>query len=183
MKRAVALVLLFSALGGILTFIRVGRLWGGPSGPLPTDASLTAGFHAHENQLDTLAAKALADSQLIGAGHDPMLGRFSIYVRHTPRAARLLTDDEVRSTGRSDYRKLLDQTGFRNLSRAEDGKRIWFVVRVAHGVRKGVLYSKEPLKPERASLDSLEAAVRESFGAAYVPLAPGWYLFLESRAE
>jgi hypothetical protein len=75
---------------------------------------------------DALATMALADTHFVGAGHDWMLLRFDVFVHHTPQADRMLTDVEVRATGRSNHRRLLDRAGVPAISRARDGGAIWF---------------------------------------------------------
>jgi hypothetical protein len=155
-------------------------LKGAPAGSaetFPSDASLRARFRAHRAAFDSLATKALADSQLVGAGQDPMFRRFSVYVKDSPRFDRLLSDDEVRATDRGDYRRLLGSTGLPSISRREGS--VIFMATARHVARKGILYSIEPRQPVRKSLDGLERAGAGRFEAGYVPLAPRWYLFLE----
>lgn len=171
------------SIGALASLLAGERLWGDRMGPIPPDAVLTERFREHASDLDTLAAAALADTALVGAAYDPILLRFSVYVRHTPRADRLLSDAEVRSTGRSAYRRLLDRAGLRGLQRGHDGASVRFQVRSAGGVRKGIVYSTKPLAPVRPSLDGLEREVRRTWTPAFAALTPGWYLFLEPRPE
>jgi hypothetical protein len=157
-----------------------GWLWWNLFRPLPSDAQLQRLFQEHRAELDRLAAMALADTQLVGAGHDWMLMSFGVYVLDTPRFNRRLSDDEVRSSRRIELRRLLDRAGLPSVSRSGKGDAVWFVVMShAGGARKGIVYSERPLKPAVSSLDSLERVRSPSGQAGYVTLAPRWSLFLE----
>jgi hypothetical protein len=150
-------------------------------GPLPSDASLRAMFEEHRGEFDALAARALADAELVGAGHDWMLMRFDVFVRDTPRQDRMLMDREVRSTGRLEYLRLLDRAGLTSVSRARTGSLLWFTVKSNFRARKGIVYSVGPLAPVRLSLDDLERTARGTVPTGYLPLAPSWYLYLTPR--
>ncbi len=167
------------AIGGIMLLVVVGWLWWNRFRPLPSDALLRRRFHDHRGELDRLAAMARADSQLVGAGHDWMLMRFSVFVRDTPRFNRMLTDEEARATGRLELRRLLDRVGMPSISRSAEGNAIWFVVMSHGGARKGIVFSEKPLAPTRSSLDGLEQVRSAYVTPGYVPLAPRWFLFLE----
>src|SRR5262245_27117597 len=174
-------IVILAALGGVGILLTCTWAWGMFFRPLPSDDTLHRQFQAHREDLEALAAIALADTLLVGAGHDPMLMRFTVFVRDSPRFNRMLTDGEVRGTGRFELRERLDRVGLPAISRAGDGSFVWFVVRSNVHARKGIVYSEKPLKPVRASLDGLD---RASFGDArhgYVALAPRWFLFLEPR--
>lgn len=159
----------WGSLAGVAILIVVGSLSCGRSLPLPSDAELTTRFREHRSEFDSLAAMALADTQLVGLG---TLGRFEVFVRDTSPYNRRLTDDEVRATGRSEFRRLIDRAGVPSLSRSAEGDRVWFVVVSNGGTRKGLMYSQRPMEPLLTSLDG-----RDSSG--YVPLAPRWFLFVE----
>ena len=146
--------------------------------PLPSDASLRARFEAHRSEFEALAATAVADTQLVGASHDWMLMRFTVFVHGSSGFNRMLSDGEVRATGRSDYRRLLDRAETRSLSRSRDGETVWFVDLSTISARKGIVYSEEPLAPLRTSLDGLERA--SYLAPTYVALAPRWFLFVHS---
>ena len=165
------------AVSGIALLSLVGWLWWNLLRPLPSDVELERRFREHRQDLDTLVAMAVADTQLVGMGHDPMLMRFVVFVHDRPQFNRLLTDGEVRATGRSEYRPRMGRAGIPALSRARGGDAVWFVVRSRIGARKGYVYSEKPLAPLRHSLDGFERASAGSSG--YVPLAPRWFLFLE----
>lgn len=167
----------FVAFSGVALLGLVGGLWWNLLRPLPPDAELERRFREHREELDTLVAMAVADTQLVGVGHDPLLMRFVVFVHDSPRFNRMLSDGEVRATGRSEYRRRMGRAGVPALSRARGGDAVWFVVRSRIGVRKGYVYSEKPLAPLRSSLDGLERASAGSSG--YVALAPRWFLFLE----
>lgn len=169
-----------AGLAGLMLLIVAWGLWSSRVRPLPSDVVLRKQFHDHRSELDQLAAMAQADTQLVGAGHDWILRRFSVYVRDTPRFNRLLSDEEVRSTGRLELRRLLDRSGLRSISRSTKGDAIRFVVMSHGGARKGIVFSEMPLAPTRASLDGLERVRATYVASGYAALAPRWYLFLES---
>lgn len=172
------LLLVLAAIGGavLLVFgVWVGRHF---LGPLPPDSTLRTQFEAHQGEFDALAAMALADSQLVGAGHDPMLLRFTLFLKDSPKSNRMLTEEQVRATGRSEYRRLLDRAGLGSISRSS--RAVYFVVRTNLKARKGFLFSEQPLGPMQRSLDGLDVEVDGYVHSGYVALAPHWYLFLES---
>lgn len=174
----VRLLLVLAAIGGAVLLVL--GVWVGRHffGPLPADSILRAQFEAHRGEFDALAAMALADSQLVGAGHDPMLSRFTVFIKDTPRFNRVLTEEEVRATGRSEYRRLLDRAGLGSISRSPSA--IWFVVRTNSKAKKGFLFSERPMAPVEPALDGLDVEVNGYVRSGYVALAPRWYLFLES---
>lgn len=149
-------------------------------GPSPSDASLTRKFREHRQDFDALAKLALADTAFVGAGHDPWLRRFTVYVRDTPHSNRRLTDDEARASGRGQYRRLLDRAGVPAISRGHDGISVRFVVSSKGEARKGILYSELPLEPVGESLDGVSGPIVSRWHG-YVVLAPRWYLFHEPR--
>lgn len=151
--------------------------------PLPSDTALRSRFVEHRADLEALAAKALADSQLVGAGHDPVQMRFVVYVRDSPRSDRRLGQGEVNATGRFTYRTLLDRAGLGSISRQSDGGAVWFPVGggAGSGAMKGIVYSVQEPTPLRGSLDGLERAGRGYIQAAYVSLGPHWYLYLHPK--
>lgn len=165
--------------GGVLLFAAGAWMGCTPARPLPPDASLGARFREHRKEFDALAAMALADTHLVGAGHDPLLMRFTVFVRDTPHANRMLTDEGVRATGRSEYRGLLDRAGIPSIARSREGHSVRFVVMSRGGARKGIIYSEDTLDPLRTSLDGEEPPGAANQGPGYVPLAPRWFLFLE----
>ena len=153
-------------------------LWWHGFRPLPSDASLKSRFSAHRSDFDSLAAMALADTQLVRAAHDPMLMRFTVFVHDNERFDRMLPETEVQATGRAGLRRLIDRAGVPSLSRTGDEVR--FVVRSNWGKgRKGYIYSPRELKPLRQSLDELGRTSAGLGESGYVPLAPRWFLFLE----
>ena len=168
------------AVAGVMLLSIVGWLWWSLFRPLPSDAQLHRLFRDHRAELDPLAAMALADTQLVGAGHDWRLRGFGVYVRDTPRFNRRLTDREVRATGRIELCRLLNRAGLPAISRSGTGDALRFVV-MSHpgGARKGIAYSERPLAPAVASLDSLERRSSALGESGYVILAPRWFLFLE----
>jgi hypothetical protein len=155
----------------------------GTEAKLPTDARLESLFRGHEDDFRELAALAVADTLLVGAGYDPMLRRFSIYVHDTPQADRLLNDRDVSVSGRGAYKRLLDRAGLRHLARSADGTAVRFQVASNANARKGIVYSVAPLAPLRASLDGQDVEARRSWRPAYILLAPRWYLYVEPRPE
>jgi hypothetical protein len=167
------------AVGGILLLVGAGRLWWHYFRPLPSDALLRERFHDHRAQLDQLAAMARADTQLVGASHDPMLMRFTVFVRDTPSSRRLLTDGEARATGRTELGRFLDRAGLPAISRSADGNTVWFVAASSTEARKGFVFSLNPLAPVRSSLDGLDRGGPGYALSGYVPLAPRWFMFLE----
>jgi hypothetical protein len=150
---------------------------------LPTDARLESLYRGHERDLHELAALAIADTLLVGAGYDPILRRFSIYVRDTPQADRLLNARDVHASGRGVYQKLLDRSGLRCISRSSDGTAVRFVVASNADARKGLIYSTKLLTPVRPSVDGMSREARRFWRSFYVSLEPGWYVFLEPRPE
>jgi len=157
---------------GAVALVVSGCIVGCAARPLPTDASLRSRFERHRSEFDSLATIARADSQLVGAGHEPT--GFDVFVRDTSAYHHRLTDDETRATGRLALSRLLERAGVPSIARAADGASIRFVVAVSGGLRKGIVCSDQPLEPVRASLDGPEPG-----GAGYVPLAPRWFLFVE----
>ena len=152
-------------------------LWWQFFGPLPGDAALRARFSDHRAELDSLAAMACADSQLVGTGRSPT--GFSVFVRDTSAFNRRLTESELATSGRSAYGRLLGRAGLPSLSRQRDAKVVRFVVKSNQTRLKGILYSEKPVGPLVSSLDGRERAIVERTGSAYVALAPRWFLFLE----
>lgn len=170
-----SLTLAAAACAGILVYAALVS----PFRQLPSDAIVTARFRAHRAELDALVAKALPDSALVGAGQGPAFPGLSVYVRDRPGSSRKLLPDQVRATGRSEYAALLHRAGIPSLSRSGDGNLVWFTLVSNTRARKGFVYSTQPLTPVRESLDGLEDEVGSGrLAAAFVPLAPGWYLFL-----
>lgn len=169
------------AIAGTLLLVTVGWMGWSLSRPLPSDAVLRSRFHDHRAELDRLAAIAQADTHLVGAGHDPWLMRFTVYVHDTPAFDRMLSDHEVRATGRAELLRLLDRAGLPSVGRSRDGGTVWFAVRSRWGVRKGIVFSERPLSPTRPSLDGLERDLASGVPPAYVVLAPRWYVFLMPR--
>lgn len=167
-----------AAMAGMLLLIGGAGPLQNLSRPLPSDASLRVRFREHRREFDALARMALADTQLAGAGHDPLLRQFNVFVHDTPQHDRMLTGDEVRATGRSEIRRLLERAGLPALSRSREGDAVWFVVMSRAEARKGIVYSKKPMTPLRKSLDGLERAGAGYVTAGYVRLAPEWFLFL-----
>lgn len=165
------------AIGVLLAyFVLVGAWWAwNLTRPLPSDAVLKARFREHRDEFDSLAVAALADTQFVGAAHDWMTLQFEVYVRDTPSNDRMLSPSEVFATGRSKYRRLLDRAGIPAVSRR--GGEALFVVGSRDAARKGILYSTKARAPMCATLDGLEKA--RSIDAAFVALAPHWYLFIE----
>jgi len=131
-----------------------------------SDAALRKRFSGHRAAFDSLATMALADTQLVGLQPD------MVFVRDTATQNRRLTDEEVRTSGRSTLGSLLQRTGLPALSRERNGGAIWFVVISHDGTRKVYVYSRERREPV---LDSLDGSPQ--YG--YVALAPGWFLFLQ----
>ena len=175
-KSLVGPLLALASVGGVIAFAV--WLWWNLFRPLPSDASLSSRFHAHRSDFDSLATMALADTQLVGAGHDWMLMRFTVFVHDNARFNRMLTDGEVRATGRAGLRRLIDRAGVPSISRGADA--VWFVVMSNHGrARKGLVYSERAPGPLRPSLDGLERTKAGYVMPGYVPLAPRWFLFLE----
>ena len=151
----------------------------GSSQELIPDATLVSQFRSHRGDFETLASKAVADSQLVGAGHDPLLMRFDVFVRDTPQKSRMLPDEDVLRTGRSEYRKLLDRVGAPAISRLQDGSAVRFVVMTRGRVRKGFLYTTKAPTRLYKRLDGLEMG--RYFYPGYRSLAPRWYIFVEPR--
>ena len=131
-----------------------------------SDAALRKRFSEHRAAFDSLATMAVADSQLVGL--QPNL----VFVRETATQNRRLTDEEVRTSGRSRLGSLLQRAGLPALSRERNGGAIWFVVVSRDGTRKGYVYSLTPREPVLGSLDDAP-----QYG--YVALAPRWFLFLQ----
>lgn len=157
----------------VLSTLAVGAfLWSGLSGSLPSDAELRKRFQDHRAEFDSLATMALADTLLVGAGAWPLT---SVFIRGTGAYNRRLTDEEVVSTGRSAYRRLLARAGVPAISRSRKGDAVTFVVQTSQRQRKGICYSKDP--PPYSQVASLDRVA--DYG--YVVLAPRWYLFVELR--
>ncbi len=120
---------------------------------------------------------ATADTMLVGAGR--VGGTFDVTVRDTPTNDRRLSAEEIQSSGRAAYGRLLGAAGVPSVSRMPDGARIAFTLRSDLEWREGLLYTHEAMEPLVESLDRLSSA--QSRAPAYVQLAPGWYLFRESK--
>lgn len=181
MSRSVLIVSLSLAAAGIAAILVVFAALS-PFRQLPSDSLVAARFREHRAELEALVAKALPDTALVGAGQGLASFGVSVFVHATPRSSRRLLPAEVTSTGRSEYGTLLHRAGLPALSRSDDGRVVWFTLLSNMSARKGIVYSKEPLTPVRASLDGLERdAGAGRIPAAFVPLAPGWYLFLMGK--
>ena len=171
-----ALIRALVAIAGVLLLWFAGCVWWTLFRPLPSDAKLERLFREHRAELDRLAAMAIDDTQLVGAGS------YGVYVRDTSRFNRRLTEEELHSTGRIELLRLLDRAGLPAVSRPRDGVALWFVVVAnAGGRRKGIVYSELPLEPIVSSLDSLQRLRSSTWQSAYVPLTPRWFLFLQPR--
>ena len=148
-------------------------------GSPPRDASLIARFRELRPALDACAAAAVADSELSIVYRDPIIG-FHVTVRGTPQD-RTLSSEEVGSTGRSRFRALLAKARIPVLRRTPEGA-VKLEIMHNYDVRKGFFYSTRLVEPLAASLDTLDHAVGSGYlRAAYRPVGPGWYLFLEAR--
>jgi hypothetical protein len=146
--------------------------------PLPSDASFRSRFQAHRSDFDSLATMALADTLLVGAGHDWMLMPLAVFVRGDAHFNNRLTDGEVSASGRTGLRRLIDRAGVPSVARGDDAVR--FVVMSHHGsARKGLVYSLRAMTPLRPSLDGLDRANAGYVATGYVPLAPRWFILLE----
>ncbi len=180
-RRAVLIAALSLVAAGIAAILVVAAVVK-PFRQLPSDAIFAARFRAHRVELDALVAKALPDSALVGAGQGLALPGFPVYVRDASGSVRKLLPDQVRAAGRSEYAALLRRAGLPALSRSADGNLVWFTVVSNLRARKGFVYSTQPLTPVRESLDGLEGQVGSGqLAAVFVPLAPGWYLFLMGK--
>lgn len=142
------------------------------------DAELHARFQSHRAVFDTLAAMAVADTELLSVSH--VGSSLGVHVRGTGSGDRLLTPEEVRSSGRSEYGRLLGVLGLTNLAR-QAGPSIRFPVQADRLSLKGITFTQERLAPLRESLDELDGT--GTVTTAYVQIAPRWYLFIEPRAE
>jgi len=154
------------AVGVLVVGTIVGGLLSTRSPAMTSDAELRKRFSERREAFDSLAMLAAADTQLVG------LGPTTVFVKDSATQNRRLTEQEVRSSGRSMLGPLLQRTGLPSLSRERDGEAIWFVVESHDGSRKGYVYS---LKPQQPVLSSLDSARQNGF----VALAPGWFLFLQ----
>ncbi len=181
-SRRTVLIVVFTLVAAGIAAVLVVAAVVSPLRQLPSDAIVTARFRAHRAELDALVAKALPDSALAGAGQGPALLGFPVYVRDASGSIRKLLPAQVETTGRSEYAALLRRAGIASISRSRDGNLVWLTVLSNARVRKGFIYSTQPLTPVRESLDGLEGEVGSGqLAAAFVPLAPGWYLFLMGK--
>lgn len=147
--------------------------------PPPSDLELTARFQKHRQDFEALATLAAADSELVRAYRDPILG-FRVTISEAGTQRRLPPDD-VRESYRSSYRTLLRRAGVRAMWRSPTGM-VKFEMIANYDVRKGLVYSAEPLSPIKPSLDALvDEAGNGYLTVVYRPLAPHWYVFLEAR--
>lgn len=176
-KALIAAGLLASALAAIV----VGASCWAFLRPPPTDAQLIVRFQKHRVDFQSLADQVRADADFRSAFRDPFLMRCTITVRDSPRGYRVLGGGEARSSGRAEYCALLARTGLQGIWRTEDGT-VWCRVMNNYDIRKGLVFTARPLTPARPSLDGLEREVGNGYlAAAYRPVEPGWYLFLEAR--
>lgn len=149
--------------------------------PPPPDAQLVARFQKHRVDFQALADQVRADADFRSAFRDPFLMHCTITVRDSLRGYRMLGAGEARSSGRAEYCVLLARAGLQGIWRSADGA-VWCRVMNNYDIRKGLVFSARPLTPERPSLDGLEREVGSGYlAAAYRPVEPGWYLFLEAR--
>jgi hypothetical protein len=119
--------------------------------PAPSDADLIARFRGHRSEFQTLALAAWSDPDSAGS---PTRSRFSA---------------------------LLRSAGVSGIRRSGDGA-VWLEAMSNYDLRKGFVFSMGPMAPEHASLDSLESPIGNGYlRAAYRPIAPHWYLFIEAR--
>jgi hypothetical protein len=166
---AVVLIAAFIVGAGYWAFLR----------PPPSDLELTARFQKHRPDFEALAVLAAADSELAAAYRDPILG-FRVTIRDAGTRRRL-TPEDVRESYRASYRTLLRRAGIRALWRSPAGM-IKFEMMANYDVRKGLVYSAEPLSPIKPSLDELAGPMGNGYlTVAYRSLAPRWYVFLEAR--
>lgn len=159
---AVVLIAAFIVGAGYWAFLR----------PPPSDFELTARFQKHRQDFEALATVAAADSELVRAYRDPVLG-----FRMVTRESGARRGEGVRET----YRILLRRAGVRALWRSPAGV-LKFETMANYDVRKGLAYSVEPLGPIKPSLDELVGPMGNGYmDVAYRSLAPRWYVFLEAR--
>jgi len=154
------------AIGVLVVGTIIGGLLSTRSPAMTSDAELRKRFSERRGAFDSLATLAVADTQLVG------LGPSMVFVKDSATQNRRLTEQELRASGRSMFRALLQRAGLPSLSREGNGEAIWFVVESHDGSRKGYVYS---LKPQQPVLNSLDGARQNGF----VLLAPGWFLFLQ----
>ena len=180
-------IVVMAGFGGIV-FIAL-WLWSASklSPALPSDPVLRARFHDHREHFERLAAMAIVDTQLVSLGQDPFHMRFYVYVGDTLTKHHLLSDEEVRSTGRSGYREQLALAGLDWLTCRPHGRSVWFVVGRRGGWENGYVYSEDSLKPLRPSIDAPrppgiaangQASIRPGRQSGYAAIAPKWFLFL-----
>lgn len=159
---AVVLIAVFIVGAGFWAFLR----------PPPSDLELTARFQKHRQDFEALTTLAASDSELAAAYRDPVLG-----FRMTTRKAATRRGEGIRET----YRVLLRRAGVRALWRSPAGM-IKFEMMANYDVRKGLVFSTEPLSPIKPSLDELVGPMGNGYmTVAYRPLAARWYVFLEAR--
>jgi hypothetical protein len=148
-----------------------------PYKSLPSDVSLLTKWEQHRADFEIMAAMALPDSALVGAGVGIPAFGFSVYVRDKPKSNRMIFYPEMVRTGRIRY--LLRRAGVPAIARSSNG--VWFTVRSNMDASKGLIYSKKALAPLVPTLDGLEKAAGNGYvTAAYREVAPGWYLFLRA---
>ncbi len=171
---------MFRAVGGLMVMAIVVAIAGcGPDERrLATDAELRGQFEQHRAAFDSLVAAAVADTQLVSVYRGATLG---IYVRGTAAGDRLLTADEVQASGRSEYGRLLESVGLRKLDRQGREPHVTFVMSANRRLTKGLVHTLGSVAPQRATLDDIDGSGPVT--TAYVPLAPGWYLFVLPAAE
>ena len=135
--------------------------------PLPSENGMRDLFEKHHATLDTLASIVLRDTALVTViGHPG--ASFAVYVQGPPGFDNLLTDVEVRATGRLRYRDLLKESGLRALRRRDST----VTFRVASNIEqtRDFLYSRREISATRSSF-----AATSRGEVTYLRLAPHWY--------
>lgn len=146
--------------------------------PLPSDDQMRARWHDRRDEFDSLRAMVTDDRRITEVVRSMSGVEFVNHetgmVRHSPDAAIGMSLERWR-----EHHRLMRDLGIKlGVARGEHGRvTLWVAERglVVGEVRKGYVWSPEPLNPV---WDSLDEAVEARAAVAYRPLGDGWWLVI-----
>ncbi len=142
------------------------------AGRLPTDGELRAHFMGHQGELDSLAALASVDTQLVQVLNYG--GSVDAYVHEGGSYDRRVREETPGDAWRSPYRRLVASAGIRRMWRDKDG-RVWFRSSENSKGNSGFVYCPEPPPEVRHTLEGIERTEPDPIG--YVQISGKWYMW------
>lgn len=151
--------------------------------PLPSDEQMRDRWHAHRADFDSLRALVNDDRHLTEVIRSmngvTFVNHVTGVVRHAPDLAIGMSMERWR-----EHHRLMRELGVKmGIARGEGGRvTLWIAERglVVGEVRKGYVWSPEPLSPVWTSLDEAADAKAD---VAYRPLGGGWWLVVMREDE